>query len=113
MLILGISALYHDSAAAICKDGVILAAVQEERFTRKKHDLSLPINAIRYCLSVAQIDITAIDQIVYYDNPILTLDRMMRNIIALGDNAYKFASDNLPNFLRNKLWIEEIGRAHV
>ncbi len=107
MLILGISALYHDSAAAICKDGVILAAVQEERFTRKKHDLSLPINAIRYCLSVAQIDITAIDQIVYYDNPILTLDRMMRNIIALGDNAYKFASDNLPNFLRNKLWIED------
>ncbi len=72
-IILGISAYYHDSAAAIVKDGHIIAAVQEERFTRKKHDPSFPANSIEYCLSQAQVKLEEIDAIIFYDKPLLNL----------------------------------------
>lgn len=73
MNIFGISVLYHDSAAAVITDGVIVAAMQEERLTRKKHDRRFPINAVNYCLSL-------VDCIVYYDNPLITLDRYLDNL---------------------------------
>lgn len=69
--ILGISALYHDSAAAVIRDGEIIAAAQEECFTRKKADASIPVHAIDYCLKTVN---EQIDQVVYYDNPLLTVD---------------------------------------
>ena len=71
--ILGISAFYHDSAAALIQDQKILASAQEERFTRKKHDPSFPTNAINYCLNHANIDINGLDAIVFYDKPLLFL----------------------------------------
>ena len=76
MNILGISGLYHDSAAAVITDGVIVAAMQEERLTRKKHDRRFPINAVIYCLSL----VDSFDCIVYYDNPLITLDRYLDNL---------------------------------
>ena len=80
MIVIGITGLYHDSSAAVLVDGKIVAAVQEERFTRIKNDSSLPVNAIKYCLDYVKISFSEADAVVYYDNPILTLDRFIRNV---------------------------------
>ena len=77
MYILGISAFYHDSAAALIQDGQIISAAQEERFTRVKNDSSFPSKAINYCLEEAQINIEDLDSIVFYDNPFVTLERIL------------------------------------
>ncbi|MGF2411716.1 MAG: carbamoyltransferase N-terminal domain-containing protein, partial [Ferruginibacter sp.] len=77
MIILGISAYYHDAAAAIIKDGVIIAAAQEERFTRIKHDESFPVNAIAFCLKEAAIEIDDLDVVVFYDKPFLKFERIL------------------------------------
>ena len=74
MYILGISAFYHDSAACITKDGEIVAAAQEKRFTRKKHDASFPCHAIKYCMQEAQIDAEQIDNVVFYEKPFIKDD---------------------------------------
>lgn len=97
MNILGISCLYHDSAAALLRDGQIIAAAQEERFTRIKHDRNVPEYAIRYCLREGGITKEEIDYIVYYDKPFLTLDRYIKNIFAVASEA----EDGL-NELKNK-----------
>ena len=107
MLVLGISALYHDSAAAICKNGEILAAAQEERFTRIKHDLNVPVNAIKYCLETAGVGMDEIDKVVYYDNPLLTLDRLVKNIFAIGRESQFLISNQIPSLLKNKFWIQD------
>ena len=78
--VLGISAFYHDSAAAIIKDGEIIAAAQEERFTRKKHDPRFPFNAINYCLEEAFIEFDEIDVVAFYDNSFLTYKRVVDNL---------------------------------
>jgi carbamoyltransferase len=85
--ILGISAFYHDSAAALVRDGEIVAAAQEERFSRKKHDPRFPINAINYCLEEAFIEAGDLDAIVFYDNPVATFDRVLRNALSVGPDA--------------------------
>lgn len=90
MYILGISCLYHDSAAAIIKDCEIIAAAQEERFTRKKQDNSFPVNAIKYCLTEAGISVSDLDEVVYYDNPILTMDRYIHNIMSVSENGKEY-----------------------
>ena len=77
MNILGISAYYHDSAAALVRDGDIIAAAQEERFTRKKHDYAFPQNAIDYCLEEAQIGRNELDLVVFYDKPLLKFERIL------------------------------------
>jgi carbamoyltransferase len=82
--VLGVSAFYHDSAAAILKDGKIIAAAQEERFTRRKHDASFPANAINYCLEEAEIDGSDLSAIAFYDDPALTADRIIRSSIAFA-----------------------------
>ncbi len=105
MIVLGISALYHDSAAAIVKDGEILAAAQEERFTRKKHDLRLPVNAIKYCLETAEITMDGVDWVVYYDDPMLTLERYLNNILALGSEAEKIVKQRSVSLFAEKMWI--------
>src|ERR1041384_6217285 len=82
--ILGISAFYHDSAAAIVRDGEIVAAAQEERFSRRKHDARFPARAIDYCLSEAFIDASELDAAVFYDNPLLTFDRLIKNFMTVA-----------------------------
>lgn len=104
-IVLGISALYHDSAAALIVNGEIIAAAQEERFTRIKHDAGFPENAIRYCLEEAGITYEDLDAIVYYDNPLLTADRLLHNIQAVGKADIDLANRNLRMFLSDKVWI--------
>lgn len=107
MIVLGISALYHDSAAALIRDGEIIAAAQEERFTRIKHDLSLPVNAIDYCLKEAKIMADEIDYIVYYDNPLLTLDRFLKNILFLGEESKALIEKSGESMFGGKMWIHQ------
>ena len=82
MYILGISAYYHDSAAVLIKDGNIIAAAQEERFTRKKHDEGLPRMAAEFCLEEAGIDITQVDHVVFYDKPLIKFNRLLETYLS-------------------------------
>lgn len=107
MRILGISALYHDSAATIIEDGEIIAAAQEERFTRKKHDLSIPINAIKYCLNQTGITAVDVDAVVYYDNPLLTLNRFIKNTLALGKASEALIERTYEDMFARKLWVHK------
>ena len=88
MYILGISAFYHDSAACLIHDGKIIAAAQEERFTRKKQDASFPRNAILYCLNEASIDATAVDNIVFYEKPFLKFERLLETYLAFAPKGF-------------------------
>ena len=81
--ILGISAFYHDSAAALIKDGEIIAAAQEERFTRKKHDNSYPFNAVEFLLNQSNLNLNQIDYIVFFEKPFLKFDRLLKTHLAL------------------------------
>ena len=105
--ILGISAFYHDSAAAITRGGEIIAAAQEERFSRKKHDPRFPSNAINYCLSEAFIEPDELDAVVFYDHPLLTLDRVLRTIIATAPNSRAQWQKAGRSILGSKMFIEE------
>ena len=106
--ILGISAFYHDSAAALIIDGEIIAAVQEERFTRIKHDPSFPTNAINYCLNEANLKIDQIQYITFYDKPFLKFERLLETYVAFvpkGLNSFRMA---MPIWLREKLFLKNI-----
>jgi len=105
MYVLGISGLYHDSAACLIKDGEIIAAAQEERFSRKKHDARLPVNAMNYCLNYEGITSEMLEAVVYYDNPALTLDRFMRNAYELGNQCQKLLDLSYEHLVSEKLWI--------
>lgn len=105
MYIIGISAFYHDSAACLIKDGKIIAAAQEERFTRKKHDSDFPKKAVDYCFSEAGISIEDIDYLVYYDKPFLTFERILETYLAYVPKGLKSYIKALPVWLKEKLWI--------
>jgi len=96
--VLGISAYYHDSAAAILKDGAIVAAAQEERFSRRKHDPSFPRGAINYCLEEAEIDASDLAAIAFYDDPALTADRIIRSSVAFAPESEKFFTKAVKSF---------------
>jgi carbamoyltransferase len=104
MKILGLSAYYHDAAACLIIDGDIIAAAQEERFTRKKHDSNFPINAILYCLSEAKITSKDIDYVVFYDKPFLKFERLLETYIAFAPRGFKSFSTSLPIWLKDKLF---------
>jgi carbamoyltransferase len=104
MVILGISAFYHDSAASLVIDGEVIAAAQEERFTRKKHDPSFPRNAISYCLSEGRITAKSIDYIVFYDKPFLKFDRLLETYLAFAPRGFRSFSSSLPIWLKDKLF---------
>lgn len=108
MYILGISAYYHDSAATLIKDGEIIAAVQEERFTRKKHDHRFPINAIKYCLNYANIKSNDLAYVAFYDKPILKFERLLETYIALAPKGFKSFLKAMPLWIKEKLWIKEL-----
>lgn len=103
MYILGISAFYHDSAACLVKDGDIIAAAQEERFTRLKHDENFPTNAIQYCLASAGISANQLDCVAYYDKPLLTFDRLMETWFAFAPRGFSAFFKALPVWLHKKL----------
>ena len=106
--ILGISAFYHDSAAALVVDGKIIAAAQEERFTRKKHDPSYPTNAINYCLSEASMSLEQLDYIVFYDKPFLKFERLIETYVASAPKGFKSFRLSMPVWLREKLFLKKI-----
>ena len=108
MKILGISAYYHDSAAALVADGRIIAAAQEERFTRKKHDDGFPSNAIRYCLKEAGIDINEVDYIVFYDKPILKFDRLVETYLSFVPKGWLSFRRAMPLWLGMKLHLPKL-----
>ena len=102
--ILGISAFYHDSAAALIINGKIVAAAQEERFTRKKHDLSYPYNAIEFVLNFANIKLSEIDSIVFYEKPFLKFERLLETYVAMAPRGFAQFSKAMPSWLREKLF---------
>lgn len=108
MYILGISCFYHDSSAALLKDGKIVAAVQEERFTRKKHDTSFPLNAINYCLESQGIKIEDIDYIGFYEKPFLKFERLLYQHLEMFPRSYKTFLANMPSWFKEKLRIIKI-----
>ena len=102
--ILGISAFYHDSAAALIKDGEIIAAAQEERFSRKKHDPRYPFNSINYVLSEGKIKLSDIDHIVFFEKPFLKFERLLETYMAFAPKGFKSFSLSMPIWLREKLF---------
>jgi len=106
--VLGISALYHDSAAALVEDGRIIAAAQEERFTRKKHDSRFPVHAVRYCLSESGIDLGGVDHVVFYDKPFLKFERLLETYLAFAPRGIKSFSMAIPLWLREKLFLKDL-----
>jgi len=103
--ILGISAFYHDSAAALVIDGDIVAAAQEERFTRKKHDADFPVRAIEFCLEQAGIRIEDLDHVAFYDKPLLKFERLLETYLSYGPVGYKSFVKAMPVWLKQKLYI--------
>jgi len=110
MRILGISAFYHDSAAALVRDGEIIAAAQEERFTRKKHDPGLPTNAIAYCLAQEGVSLADVDYVVFYDKPFLKFERLLETYLTLAPQGLKSFQMAMPIWIREKLFQKDLLR---
>ncbi|HLD34077.1 MAG TPA: carbamoyltransferase [Candidatus Nanoarchaeia archaeon] len=106
--ILGISCFYHDSAAALLKDGIVVAAAMEERFTRKKHDTSFPINAIKYCLESQNISINQIDHVGFYEKPFLKAERVMAQHVQMFPKSFKTFISSMPSWINEKLRVPRI-----
>ena len=105
MNILGISAFYHDSAAALVQDGNILAAAQEERFTRKKHDPGFPSHAVRYCLEQSGLRIDDLDAIAFYDKPLLKFERLLETYYSFSPRGLASFITAIPVWLNEKLFL--------
>jgi carbamoyltransferase len=108
--ILGISAFYHDSAAALIDDGRLVAAAQEERFTRRKHDAAFPHNAVAYCLAEAGVTADSLDHVVFYDKPFLKFERLLETYIALAPRGFGSFRMSIPLWLREKLFQKSLLR---
>ena len=104
--ILGLSAFYHDSAAALVRDGKIVAAAQEERFTRKKHDSEFPINAVEYCLSAADTTADQIKHVAFYDKPFLKFERLLETYVAFAPREIPLFFHGNPRVVERKTFPE-------
>lgn len=113
MNILGISAYYHDSAAVLLRDGVIVAAAQEERFSRKKHDPSFPGCAIAYCLKEGGITLDAVDFISFYDKPLLKFERLLETYLAYAPRGFRSFVTSMPVWLKEKLFLKDLLRREI
>src|SRR6516225_306989 len=113
MRILGISAFYHDSAAALVVDGHIVAAAQEERFTRKKHDSGFPRHAVRYCLDESGIKLEQIDHVVFYDKPFLKFERLLETYLAFVPRGFRSFRMALPVWIKEKLFQKRLLRQEL
>jgi carbamoyltransferase len=105
MNILGISAFYHDSAASIIQDGKIIAAAQEERFTRKKHDPGFPANAIKFCLEYSGLELKDLDAIVFYDKPLLKFERLLETYYAFAPKGLRSFITSIPVWIKEKMFL--------
>ncbi len=108
MKILGISAYYHDSAAALVEDGRIVAAAQEERFSRKKHDAGFPLNAVTYCLREGGVRLAHIDCVVFYDKPWIKFERMLETYMGFAPRGLKSFLTSMPLWLKEKLNLKSL-----
>jgi len=108
MLVVGISAFYHDAAAALVRDGEIVAAAQEERFTRKKHDSSFPRHALDYCLSEAGVTLDQVDLVAFYDKPFLKFERLLETYLAFAPRGFESFRMAIPVWLREKLFLKDL-----
>ena len=108
MRILGISAFYHDSAAALVRDGEVVAAAQEERFTRRKHDAGFPLNALQSCLRQAGVTAEQVDYVAFYDKPFLKFERLLETYLAFAPRGFTSFRMALPVWLREKLFLKDL-----
>jgi carbamoyltransferase len=106
MYILGISGYYHDSAAVLLKDGIIVSALQEERFTRKKHDARFPKNAIEKCLAQQKISLTEVNYICFYDKPLVKFERLLETYVAFSPKGFRSFVESIPIWLKEKLYLK-------
>jgi carbamoyltransferase len=113
MNILGISAFYHDSAAALLRQGELVAAAQEERFSRKKHDARFPAQAISYCLQQSTITLNELDYIVFYDKPLVKFDRLLETYLAYAPKGFKSFAMAMPIWLKEKLYLKNLLRKEL
>jgi carbamoyltransferase len=111
--ILGLSAFYHDSAACLVRDGKIIAAAQEERFTRKKHDASFPEHAVRYCLREGGIGVNQLDCVAFYEKPFLKFDRILHTYLAYAPAGLKSFLMAIPLWIRERIWMKELIRREL
>jgi carbamoyltransferase len=111
--ILGISAYYHDSAAALLKDGDLVAAVQQERFSRKKHDARFPGEAIRYCLETENLRLDEIDRIVFYDKPLIKFERLLETYMSYAPKGFRSFVAAMPVWLKEKLYLKSVLRKEL
>ena len=108
MRVLGISAYYHDSAAALVEDGRIVAAAQEERFTRRKHDPGFPVRAVGWCLEAAGLELADIDHIAFYDKPFTKFERLLETYLAFAPRGFSSFRTAMPVWLREKLFLKDL-----
>lgn len=113
MKILGISAFYHDSAASIVVDGEIIAAAQEERFTRKKHDPAFPTNAVKFCLEYSGLELKDLDAIVFYDKPLLKFERLLETYYAFAPSGFKSFITAMPVWIKEKMFLKRLIREEL
>jgi carbamoyltransferase len=106
--ILGVSAYYHDSAAALLKDGELVAAAQQERFSRKKHDAAFPADAIRYCLDAENVALTELDRIVFYDKPLIKFERLLETYLSYAPHGFRSFVAAMPVWLKEKLYLKSV-----
>jgi len=111
--ILGISAFYHDSAACLVRDGEIIAAAQEERFTRVKHDHNFPVQAARYCLKEAGITADQLDFVAFYDKPLLKFDRLLETYLDYAPAGFRSFLKSMPLWMKEKLWMPDLIRTEM
>lgn len=111
--ILGISCFYHDSASCLVRDGQILAAAQEERFTRKKHDFNFPVNSIDWCLKQGAISVKDLDFVVFYDKPLVKFERILETYLAFAPSGARQFIQAMPLWLKQKLWIPDLIRKEL
>src|ERR1700704_6246207 len=111
--ILGLSAFYHDSAACLVRDGKIVAAAQEERFTRKKHDASFPRNAVAYCLREAGLKVSDLNFVAFYEKPFLKFDRILHSYLAYAPSGLKSFLMAIPLWIRERIWMKELIRKEL
>lgn len=111
--ILGVSAFYHDSAACLVVDGEIIAAAQEERFTRIKHDYNFPVNAARYCLKEAGITAEQLDYVAFYDKPLLKFDRLLETYLDYAPAGFRSFLKSMPLWMKEKLWMPDLIRTEM
>ena len=108
MYILGVSAFYHDSAACLILDGKIVAAAQEERFTRKKHDADFPHNAIQYCMKEEQINTSEVNHVVFYEKPFIKFERLLETYLAFAPKGFRSFASAMPLWIKEKLFQKSI-----